>query len=77
MGRGGATGQTDLAKARQGLVHQRRELAKGGHQRRAIEGDEVGLGVDAEQQGRHVGVTDDDLGILSQPLVVHIGQQGV
>ncbi|MNR35492.1 hypothetical protein D3C85_1533430 [compost metagenome] len=77
MGRGGATGQTDLAKARQGLVHQRRELAKGGHQCRAIEGNQAGLGVDAEQQGRHIGVTDDDLGILSQPLVVHIGQQGV
>ncbi len=74
---GGATGLADLAKARQGLVHQRRELAKRGHQRRSVEGDEAGAGMNAEQQGRHVGVANDDFGVAHERIKIEIGQQGV
>ncbi|MNH10923.1 hypothetical protein D3C79_704140 [compost metagenome] len=77
MGHGGATCLANLVEPGQSFVHQRRELAERGHQRRPVKGDQAGTGMNAEQQGRHVGVADDDLGIPLQRLIIEIGQQGV
>ena len=33
--------------------------------------------MDAEQQGRHIGVANDDLGVAPQRLKIEVGQQGV
>ncbi|MNH11340.1 hypothetical protein D3C79_708530 [compost metagenome] len=71
------SGHTDLVKTGQGLIHQGRQLAERGHQRRPVEGDQPGSGVNTEQQRRHVRVADEDLGIFFKRLVIEIRQQGV
>ena len=60
-----------------GLVHKRWEFAEGGHHGGAIISREPGLGINAQQQRRHIRIADDDLRVFAQALILQIRQQGV